>query len=483
MCDTSHTPAMQKSQKILILSISCSLLLACATEKYTAKPLSIEKTTAKIFAKDPSEASFKNYLIKQGYRETELPFKSWGLDELTLCALYFHSKLDVAKAQLGLVNAQIDSAGQKQNPILNANLAHSDQANGDKRPWAYGLNVEIPIETTNKRETRIEEAQANAAASRMDVASTAWQLRSQIAKDLLEYHETIANAQLIQTELTTQTEIANMLQKRGDKGLASKTELSFAQLTQLKTQSTLNNEQAKSAEMNARLASDVGLTLEKFKQFSIKNLDIDTALSQQISALGDNFSTKNLQETALLNRIDIRRALAKYAAAEAKIKLEIARKTPDISLSPGIAFEYGDSIWSLGFSTLLNLLRKNPTLINEAKQLREIEGAQFEALQAQIIGDLTQHLANYEASKQSLNQAQSQYASQLQHMQKLQKQFDAGLTDRLELKQASLSNIALQAQVLNSKFKLLKAANDIEDVMQHPLYNNFQIPNLTQPNQ
>ena len=467
---------MQISQKIIAIAIACSLLLACATEKYQSKPLNAGQTTAKMLAKDVASPEFNAYLIKQGYQDAALPFTTWGLDELTLCALYFNPKLDVAKAQLGLANAKIESAGVKQNPTLNASLAHSNQANGDKQPWAYGLNVEIPIETANKREIRVEEAQANAAVGRMDVADTAWQLRNQIAKDLIEYHQNIANVQLLQAEQITQNEIANMLQKRLQSGSASKTELSTVQLTQLKAQSALYGEQAKSAEINARLATDVGLSAEKFKQITLKPLAIDTELSQQTSMLDANFVNKNLQENALLNRIDIRRSLAKYAAAEAKIKLEIAKQTPDISLSPGIAFEFGDSIWSLGFSTLLNLLHKNPTQIAEAKQLREIEGAQFEALQAQIIGDLNRTYAQYEASMQHLNLAQSQYTSQLQHHKKLQKQFDAGLIDRLALKQALLSNHIAQQQVLTAQFEVLKATSEIENVMQVPLYQNVAMP-------
>ena len=467
---------MQISQKIIAIAIACSLLLACATEKYQSKPLNAGQTTAKMLAKDVASPEFNAYLIKQGYQDAALPFTTWGLDELTLCALYYNPKLDVAKAQLGLANAKIESAGVKQNPTLNASLAHSNQANGDKQPWAYGLNVEIPIETANKREIRVEEAQANAAVGRMDVADTAWQLRNQIAKDLIEYHQNIANVQLLQAEQITQNEIANMLQKRLQSGSASKTELSTVQLTQLKAQSALYGEQAKSAEINARLATDVGLSAEKFKQITLKPLAIDTELSQQTSMLDANFVNKNLQGSALLNRIDIRRSLAKYAAAEAKIKLEIAKQTPDISLSPGIAFEFGDSIWSLGFSTLLNLLHKNPTQIAEAKQLREIEGAQFEALQAQIIGDLNRTYAQYEASMQHLNLAQSQYTSQLQHHKKLQKQFDAGLIDRLALKQALLSNHIAQQQVLTAQFEVLKATSEIENVMQVPLYQNVAMP-------
>ena len=467
---------MQNPINIIAIPIACSLLLACATEKYEAKPINVAQITAKILAKDIGNADFKAYLIKQGYQESTLPFTAWGLDELTLCALYFNPQLDVAKAQQGLANAQIESAGVRQNPTLNGSLARSNQKNGDIRPWAYGLTVEIPIETANKRSIKIEEAEANAAVSRMDIASTAWQLRSQIAKDLLEYHQNIASTALLQSELAAHADIVTILKKRVDAGLASNTELGSAKLAQLKVQSTLNDAQSKSAGMLARLASDIGLSVAKFEKMRLKPFAIDTALDQQTLVLDTNFTNKNIQESALLNRIDIRRSLAKYAAAEAHIKLEVAKQTPDISISPGYIFEFGDSVWSLGFSSLLNLLNKNPTLINEAKQLREIEGAQFEALQAHIIGDLNQTYAEYEASKQHLHLAQSQYTSQLQHQQKLQKQFNAGLIDHLELKQNLLSNHIAQQQVLAAQFDLLNAANNIENVMQAPLYSSFVLP-------
>jgi outer membrane protein, heavy metal efflux system len=468
---------MQNPPKVIALSLACFFLFACAGEKYTAKPISVEKTTAKLLAKDPLGENFTAYLVKQGYKETELPLNAWGLDELTLCALYFHPKLDVAKAELGLANTAIETAGQTQTPTINASLAHSNQKNGDIRPWAYGLNVEIPIETANKRAIKIEEAEQLAAATRMDIADTAWQLRSQIAKDLTEYHQNIASVQLLQSEVAVQTDIVNMLQKRLDAGLASKTELSMALQNQLKAQSSLNAAQAKSAEFNTRLAADVGLSPDKFKQLPLKPLEIDTVLNQQSKALDGDFVNKNLQETALLNRIDIRRSLAKYAAAEAKIKLEIAKQTPDISLSPGVAFEFGDSIWSLGFSTLLGLLQKNPTQIAEAKQLREIEGAQFEALQAKIVGDLNQACAHYQAVRKNLSQAETLHQNQLTQTKKLQIQFDSGLIDRLELKQASLADLVTEQQLLAARFDLLNAANQLEDVMQAPLYSNFIMPN------
>jgi outer membrane protein, heavy metal efflux system len=463
-------------KNVTICLLAASFLAGCAKEKYIAKPINPQQTSAKILAKDPLSTDFKAYLIKQGYKDSELPFASWGINELTASALFHHTKLDVAKAQLGFANAQLETAGQKQNPTLNGSLARSNQANGDIRPWAYGLNVEIPIETAGKRAIRIEEAQHLAEVARIDVAEVAWQLRSQIAKDLLQYHQNSAQQTLLQQQVEKYGEIVNMLEKRVAVGVLSNTELLSSKLLLQAKKDALTAEQAKSQEMLATLAADAGLTLDKFKQIPIKALEVETNLAKQTESLNASVF-KSLQEKALLNRLDIRRSLEKYAAAEAKIKLEVAKQTPDISISPGFIFDFGDKIWSLGFSSLLNLLNTNQlntsqTLIAEATQLREIEGAQFEALQANIIGDLSVSEARFMAAQENLAAAKQQQSAQQNYLQKLNKQFAAGAIDRLELAQADLLAQQANAQVTNSQFELLNAANTLEDLMQRPLFDD-----------
>lgn len=464
---------------LLIVSLSLSLLLtACANEKYQAKPINQQQTTAKILAKDPLSADFKTYLIKQGYQEADLPFTDWGLQELTLSALYHHTKLDVAKAQLGLYKAQLETAGQKQNPTLNGSIARSNQANGDIRPWAYGLNVEIPIETANKRQIKIEEAQHLAEVARINVADTAWQLRSQLAKDLLRYHENIAQQTLLQQESDKQEKIVSMLEKRVALGALSNTELTASKLLLQAKKDALDSKRESVQEIRASLAADAGLNVEKFKPIQLRPLEIEATIASQTQILKPD-SFKNLQEKALLNRLDIRRGLEKYAAAEAKIKLEVAKQTPDISITPGFIFEFGDSIWSLGFSSLLNLLNKNQTLIAEATQLREIEGAQFEALQANIIADLSQANARHSATLQNLAKTKQQQAAQQVYLQQLNKQFAAGAIDRLTLTQAALAAQQVDAQVLAAQFEVLATANEIENMLQYPLTENQKFPQNT----
>lgn len=469
---------MSNYLKILLLSF-CLTITSCTTTDQAAKPLNSQYTTTELLAKDPTSDAFTQYLIKQGYTDKNLPLKAWELDSLTLCALFYHTKLDVAKTQFGLAKLAIQTAGIKNSPSLNADIARSNQKNGDIKPWSYGLSVDIPIQTSNKRAIKIEKAEQLAESVRMDIADTAWSLREQITSDLITYHLVVNEVALLKEQLTTQINITHMLEKRVNAGIASSADLSHASLLSLKTEQLLHTKQAQTEIIKSQLAADIGLSIDKFSLLPIKPLALDQTLAKQMQVLEKPSASKTLQAQALLNRIDIRRSIAKYAAAEAEIKLQVANQIPDITLSPGILFEFGDSIWSLGFSSLLNALNKNTTLIEEAKQLRAIEGAQFEDLQASIIAALNQAQIKYHNAKQILLHAKRQQTKQSAQMQNMQKQFDAGLIDRVALQRYMLNNIVAKQQLLDAKFSLLQTMNNIEVILQKPLLSPFNMPNLT----
>ncbi len=468
---------LNKIQHFAIL-ILCLFASGC-TVTPAEKPLNLKSSADNLVAKDPTSATFNTFLIEHGYDPSELPLQRWDIDSLTLCALYFHTKLDVAKQQLALARLSVQTAGIRQAPTLNADLARSNQANEDIRPWSYGLTIDIPIETYNKRGLKIEKAEKNVAIAEIDLAELAWQLRSQIAADLTTHHQTQAEINLLEEELATQNNLVEMLERRVNVGMASNTELSTARLLSLKVQHQLKNKVAEMQRINALLAADVGLTSEMFSKIKIKPLSLTETLSQQQAALEQGLTTEVLREQALLNRIDLRRRILQYAAAETEIKLQAAKQMPDITISPGILYEFGDRIWSLGFSRLLNMLQKNTALIEEAKQLRAVEGAAIENLQADIIASVTNTKIQYATAKQSTEQAAQALDKQNSIAAKMQQQFDAGLIGKLDLTRYKLNTIIAKQQLVTSQFAQLNAAHQIENLMQKPLYSNFTMPSLT----
>jgi outer membrane protein, heavy metal efflux system len=81
-----------------------------------------------------------------------------------------------------------------------------------------------------------------------------------------------------------------------------------------------------------------------------------------------------IQRDAVLNRLDVRRALAQYAAAEADLQLEIAKQYPDIQIGPGYTYEEGHSYFTLGLSATLPVFNRNQGPIAEAEARRREAG-------------------------------------------------------------------------------------------------------------
>lgn len=448
----------------LIATLLPSILVGCNHLPYFAKPINAEQSAIKLTQKSLDNPDFKAFLIKRGISREAIPIQSWDIESLHATALFFHTDLAVAKEKLALAEYSIQIAGQKPAMGVSGAIGRSDRANGDINPMSYTLQIDIPFETTSKRAIKVEEAEHLAEVARMDAAEIAWNIRHQIQLDLIGYQELQRNLKLLERELDSYNQLIHMLQKRVALGMRSSTELSQYQLMQQKSQIQLRNANAKTEILVAKLAADVGLSVAEFKRTPIAVASESIAIDQHTS-----LSSETLQSEALINRVDIRRALARYAASESKLKLEVAKQIPDISLSPGYAYEFGDRVWSLGFATLLNLLQQQPKFIKEAEQLRAIEGAQFEAVQASAIAQTYAAWTQYEAAKASHQNAKEMLSAQLAHVQKIQKQFDTGLVDRVQLTQAQLSLHLAEQDANTTAFELQRQYAQLENVVQHPL--------------
>ncbi|MGZ8262433.1 MAG: TolC family protein, partial [Methylotenera sp.] len=275
-------------------------------------------------------------------------------------------------------------------------------------------------------------------------------------------------------------EIVAIYQKRVSLGAASNVELSTAKLQLQTTASELNARQQSKLALMSKLASNLGLPLSKVETMNLLDSSFDDQLNQssQQNQLQYQTTPADIQATALLNRLDIRIALERYAAAEARLKLEIAKQYPNIVISPGYAYEFGDGIWSLGLSGLLTLLNKNKVAIAEATQLREVEAAQFEALQSKIISEA--NIANAEATqaKQTLKNQQKLREQQQNNTQRMERKLAAGEIDRLELAFAKLEDNAAEKNVALANFQLKMALNQLENTLQQPLFRTTKHLNI-----
>lgn len=449
--------------RLTILALLCLNVSACGFQEYIAKPIDKSAVTNKIASRQANNEQFKQYLLNNGYRGEQLPIQQWQLDDLIHCALFFNPNLDIARAQWRSAEAARLTAAEMRLPTISGEYSKSNNASEEISPHAYSLSIDLPIETANKRNIRIESAQHLSEAAKLRIAQAAWQLRNDVSITFNEYQANRQLIDLLTKEQTLRQEIVSIYQKRIDVGESSSIELSKAKLQLQTLSTTLQTRQRNQLVLLSRLANQLGLPLNQVEQMQIANRQHTDTFSS-ISA--------DLQTAALLNRLDLRIALERYAVAEAKLKLEIAKQYPDIIISPSYAYDFGDKIWSLGLSSLMTILTKNKLAIAEATQLREVEAAQFEALQTSVMSEVNIANAKLAQANQQLENQIKLYEQQKANTARMERRLQAGEIDRLELTYAKLEEVLSEQNVSTARFQLASSITELENAMQAPLIDS-----------
>lgn len=459
-------PAFCNAMRLLAY-VSPLLLTACGIA-FQANPIPQQQNIETIQQATPTQDGFKTFVQTQS-PQTTWPIQAWDIDSLTLSALYFHPVLKVAKSDYAVALAGITSAGLRPQVGLNGHLSHSNRANGDINPWAYGLQVDIPVITANKRQINIEIAQYQADIAKIQISETAWMLRQQLSMDLIQ----LAEQQAMQANLArlqkSQEALLAAYQKRLDLGMAGNADVLPIRLQRDQSAWQLQQLTLQIRQTEQKILHDAGLTEQNNLPLTIAPIQLSQLLKSRFAQSQTYADAATIQHYALTNRMDIQRGLAQYAKAESQLKLAMAKRYPDLSLNPGIAYEYGDKIWGLGIGTMLNLLNKSSDLWAQAEQVRQNEATRFYALQHQVIQLSEQSLIKYRGAANLLVTLTREYEQQSNRKAQLEKQWRQGLIDKTEYIQTEIQFYSAQQRLITQQANVMRSLQEIENVMQKPI--------------
>jgi outer membrane protein TolC len=197
-----------------------------------------------------------------------------------------------------------------------------------------------------------------------------------------------------------------------------------------------------------------------------ENLNFDFSLPDALP-----LTSAEARRVALRSRADILAALADYAAAEADLRLEIAKQYPDLHLGPGYAWNSGnagDNQWSLGLTLELPILDQNQGPIAEAEARRKLAAAKFMELQSQVIGEIDRAVAGFRVAREQLQTGNELLAAEQRQQQSAEAQLQAGAGDQLDSLNAQLELSNAQLAQLDNQTKLQAAFGALEDALQRP---------------
>ena len=447
-----------------IWPLLCGLAVVAGCTQFQPLPLAPEKSAAQFDARRLDDPGLKSFLAENaGGAPATWPLASWDLTSLTLAAFYFHPDLAVARAQWRVAQAAVLAAGARPNPSVSFSPSYDTQIPGNYSPWLIPVTFDLPLETAGKRGKRTAEAEKAAESARWSFVTAAWQIRSGVRASLLDFSLAGRRAELLQKQFAVQTEIVTLLQSRFDAGAIARPELALAQIALHKTQLDLSDARSKQADTRSRLSQALGVSLAALDGV---RLDFNTASGET-----ETLNATGARSVALRERADILGALADYAAAEADLRLQVAKQYPDLHLGPGYAWNNGnagDNQWILGATVELPLLDQNRGPIAQAEAQRKLAAAKFAALQAQVCGQIDRALAGVRVAREQLRTADQLLAAEKQQEQSAQAQLQAGASDRLDVLNARLESANAELTRLDNEEKLQAALGTLEDALQQP---------------
>jgi outer membrane protein TolC len=441
-----------------------ALLAGCSAQQYKPAPLSPETSAAALESRslaDPGLRSFEDSYL--GHTASEWPPGTWDFQSLSLAALYFNTELDTARARVAVSRAELVTAGARPNPTLGITP-------GIPSPYLLTLELSFPLETAGKRRYRIESAQSSVLAAQFDLAQSAWTVRNAVRAAMLEDLVAVRTAELLRSEAKTREDQVALLDRMASLGEITHLQADAARIELSKARAAVGAGESQAAEARAAMAAAIGVPAAALQDVHLSWPDMNEPPAAA------SLPVAEIRREAVINRLDVRSALERYAAAEADLRVQIAKQYPDIDIGPGYSYEENQSYFTLGFSAAIPMFDRNRGPIAAAEARRLSAAAAFQATQADVISRSERSLAVYTAALAELEEAARLEELTAARQRAIRESVRAGEDGRLELDDADIEQLIASRTELDSVARAQRALGELEDAVQRPLTPGDRLP-------
>ena len=201
-------------RKMRALAIVLSVILSGGCAAYRPAPLAPLNKAREFEARTLDDTGLKGFLESNlGRKINPWPQRLWDFPLLTLVSFYYHPDLDVVRARWEVAKAGIITAGERPNPTVGFSPQYNTTTTTPS-PWILNFVLDVPVETAGKRGYRIAQAQHLSEAARLNMAGTAWRVRSRLRAGLLDFFSAVQTEGLLKSQQEIQQQVIKAMEKR-----------------------------------------------------------------------------------------------------------------------------------------------------------------------------------------------------------------------------------------------------------------------------
>lgn len=382
---------------------------------------------------------------------------------LTRVAWKDHPDLALAEAELATARAGILTAGARPNPSFGFGVT---RAEGVPRPWTltYGLN--LPLETGGKRALRLRQARLEVAAAELQVADTAWRLRMDVRRALVDWLQAREAAAAADREAGLRADLLALQKQRLALGEIGSPEAATAALEAQRAAAARFTARAGERRAASALALAAGVPPEALAPRLQGEPPVDPVPPPALPVRDTD---------ALIHRLDVRRTLLAWEQNETALDQELARRVPNLQVGPGYSFDQGVKKWTLGLTVDLPLFDRQQGPIAAAVARRAVIAAQLRQEERRALAEADLATARYADAQARLQAQVDAMTAQEDRLATARRDFELGGLDRggwlaaqLEAAQARSLAVAAWAEAQRARLAVEAAFQKPLDPSEHP---------------
>ena len=392
---------------------------------------------------------------------------AWSLDQLTLAAWSLRTDVAVARAEVDAARAKTGVDSQRKNPSVQTTTERV--ISGGPRPWVLGAALAMTFELGGKRDIRREAALAGERAAEWAFGEMLWGARAEVRSALLDVAFANASVTVDGDEARLAREYLDWVDTRLQFGAATTAERLAAVQTLNESTSRRELDAVDLARADAKLAAAIGVTSTE-----LANVRPELPALAGVPAIADA-DVSTARDLALVNRLDVRRALEEYAIAEQDLRAAVATQYPDLTLAPGYLLDQADHKITLGMDLPVPLFHNANAAIQRAVAERAVAAAKFDDTQAAALAAIDVAVAEYHAAREALAAVEQGERDAADTVTSLQRRLDAGAANRGQLLAGEIALAGLRRSTVTARRALLDAVTALEQGVERPLYPASQM--------
>lgn len=379
---------------VIFAVISMAVLSGC--QSIPARPLGLETRLEALKTREIAPEPVLDYartLAESSYDQPTPfdPADGLSLGEAEAVTLWYNPELRISRLEADRAAAMAGTAGLWDDPglDLSGGRKREELDGGIDRSWisAASLSITIPLSGRPAAERRAQSAAHHA--SLLNVAEQEWATLKTLRTAWLSWSASVERLKLLDEHLALLgqfADVARSLAEAGelDPGSARMFSIERAQ---------------KQAQRDSAALLDPG---QRAALLALAGLLPDAPVSLQPS-LGNAVSVRPLESdpaALALRHPAVVRLSADYEAAEARLRVELRKQYPDLTLSPAYEDERGESSVTLGLGLIpIPVWNANKPGIADAAAERDIARARAEGRLQQALGEVVQAQARLAGAK------------------------------------------------------------------------------------